>query len=426
MSGAGDAPAAGMGAALGGVRVLDMTRVFAGPWAAQMLGDLGADVVKVEHPAGGDDVRRMGFPQRDAGGAETGQTSSFLAMNRNKRSVALDMAAAGDLATLRALALRADVLIENFKAGGLRRFGLDHATLCAANPRLVYCSITGYGQDGPYASLPGYDPIFQAQSGLLSITGQPAGEPGAGPALVGYSVSDINAGFYATIAILAALRARDGVTGRGQHIDVALLDTQIAAHSHIAQNYLESGRMPVRAGTASQINTPWQAFPTAQGEVVIAVGNDRQFAALCAALELPDVPADPRFRTNRDRMAHRAELLALLVSALAARGAAAWVERLRAAGIACGPLNDFAAVMADPQVVHRGMVREMADPRAGTLRFIANPLRLSDTPVRYGRAPPHLGEHGAEVLRDWLGAGPDGMGTDGTGPGAAGEGSDAG
>lgn len=395
-----------MRAALDGVRVLDLTRVFAGPWATQMLADFGADVVKVEHPAGGDDVRHMGLPQRRADGTETGQTSSFLAMNRNKRSVALDMGKPASQAALRALAAKADVVVENFRAGGLRKYGLDYEALSAGNPRLVYCSITGYGQDGPYAALPGYDPIFQAMSGLMSITGQPDGTPGAGPALVGYSVSDINAGFYATIAILTALRARDAVTGRGQHIDIALLDTQVAAHSHIAMNYLVSGQVPVRAGTASQINTPWQAFPTADVPIMVAVGNDRQFAALCAALGIPEAASDPRFVTNKARMANTGALLPMISDALARRGANEWVARLNQAGISCGPLNDFAGVVADPQVVHRGMVQEMDDPAAGaggTLRFVANPVRFSDTPVRYDRPPPYLGEHSAEVLREWLG-----------------------
>lgn len=389
--------------ALDGIRVLDLTRVFAGPWATQMLADFGADVVKVEHPAGGDDVRRMGLPQRHPDGTETGQTSSFLAMNRGKRSVALDMARPASQAALRALAAKADVVVENFKAGGLRKYGLDYPSLSAGNPRLVYCSITGYGQDGPYAALPGYDPIFQAMSGLMSITGQPDGAPGAGPALVGYSVSDINAGFYATIAILTALRAREAVTGRGQHIDIALLDTQVAAHSHIAMNYLVSGQVPVRAGTASQINTPWQAFPTADVPIMVAVGNDRQFAALCAALGIPAAASDPRYATNRARMANTGTLLPLISDALSRRGAREWVERLNAAGISSGPLNDFAGVVTDPQVVHRGLVREMDDPAIGTLRFVANPVRFSDTPVRYERVPPHLGEHSAEVLREWLG-----------------------
>ncbi|RKK04866.1 CoA transferase [Pseudoroseomonas wenyumeiae] len=382
-----------------------MTRIFAGPWAAQILADFGAEVVKVEHPKGGDDVRRMGFPQKDAEGRETGDTSSFLAMNRGKRSVALDIATPEGQADLRALASKADVFIENFKAGGLARYGLDYASLAEVNPRLIYCSITGFGQDGPYAALPGYDPIFQAMSGLLSVTGNPDGAPGAGPALVGYSVSDINAGFYATIAILAALHHRDTVSGKGQHIDLALLDAQVAAHSHIAMNYMVSGKMPVRAGTASQINTPWQSFDTADRPLMVAVGNDRQFAQFCTVLGLPEVPADPRFATNRQRMAHKPELLPLLQQALLARTAGEWVELLNAAGISSGPLNDFGAAVQDPQLRHRGMWQEMPHPRAGTMPFVANPVRFSDTPVEYGRAPPQLGEHTREVLEDWLGAG---------------------
>jgi crotonobetainyl-CoA:carnitine CoA-transferase CaiB-like acyl-CoA transferase len=388
------------------IRVLDMTRIFAGPWAAQILADFGAEVVKVEHPKGGDDVRRMGFPQKDAEGKETGDTSSFLAMNRGKRSVALDIATPEGQADLRALAGKADVFIENFKAGGLARYGLDYASLAEVNPRLIYCSITGFGQDGPYAALPGYDPIFQAMSGLLSVTGNPDGTPGAGPALVGYSVSDINAGFYATIAILAALHHRDTVSGKGQHIDLALLDAQVAAHSHIAMNYMVSGKMPVRAGTASQINTPWQSFDTADRPLMVAVGNDRQFAQFCTVLGLPDVPADPRFATNRQRMAHKPELLPLLQQALLARTAGEWVDLLNAAGISSGPLNDFGAAVQDPQLRHRGMWQEMPHPRAGTMPFVANPVRFSDTPVTYGRVPPQLGEHTREVLEDWLGAEP--------------------
>lgn len=391
-----------MTGALDGVRVLDMTRIFAGPWAAQMLADFGADVIKIEHPAGGDDVRRMGFSQKAADGSDTGQTSSFLAMNRNKRSLTLDMSKPAGRTALQALAGKADVLIENFKAGGLAKYGLDYPTLATANPRLVYCSITGYGQSGPYAALPGYDPIFQAMSGLLSVTGQPDGTPGAGPALVGYSVSDLNAGFYATIAILAALRARDMSTGRGQHIDLALLDTQIAAHSHIAMNYLISGRMPVRAGTASQINTPWQSFPTADGDLMVAVGNDRQFAAFCSAIGIADIAADPRFVTNKNRMANKPALLPLIAQALGGRPAVDWVPILNAIGVSSGPINDFAAALTDPQILHREMVREMPDPRAGSLPVIANPIRFSETPVTYDRAPPALGEHSAEVLADWL------------------------
>jgi crotonobetainyl-CoA:carnitine CoA-transferase CaiB-like acyl-CoA transferase len=386
--------------ALPNIRVLDMTRVFAGPWAAQMLGDFGADVVKVEQPGSGDDVRRMGFRARDAEGKEVGATSSFLAMNRNKRSIALDIATPEGQATLRALVAKADVFLENFKAGGLAKYGLDHASLSAVNPRLVYCSITGFGQDGPYAPLPGYDPIFQAMSGLMSVTGQPDGVPGAGPVLAGYSLSDINAGFYATIAILAALHHRDTVSGRGQHIDLALLDSQIAAQSHIAMNWLVSGKMPVRAGAASQINTPWQAFDTADRPLMVAIGNDRQFQNFCKVLGLPDMPADPRFATNRQRMAHKAEMLPVLQQALRARGARDWMDALNEVGVASGPINDFGAVAEDPQVRHRGVFTRI-EGDGGPV--IANPIRFSDTPARYLRPAPELGLHTEEVLRDWLG-----------------------
>jgi crotonobetainyl-CoA:carnitine CoA-transferase CaiB-like acyl-CoA transferase len=387
------------------IRVLDMTRVFAGPWAAQMLADFGAEVIKLEHVKGGDDVRRMGLPQRDAEGRETGETSSYLAMNRGKRSVALDIAKPEGQAIARSLAARCDILIENFKAGGLARYGLDYESLAEVNPRLVYCSITGFGQDGPYAELPGYDPVFQAMSGLMSVTGVPEGEPGAGPALVGYSVSDINAGFYATIAILAALHHRDTISGRGQHIDLALLDAQLAAHSHIAMNYMISGRMPVRAGAASQITCPWQAFGTADRPIMIAVGTDRQFAQLCAVLGLPELPGDPRFATNRQRMAHKPELIPRLQAAFSTRTASEWMEKLLAAGISAGPINDFGAVAEDPQIRHRGMLREMPHPLAGTMPFVANPVKFSDTSVAYGRPPPLLGEHTREVLAELVGLG---------------------
>ncbi|WP_426956981.1 CaiB/BaiF CoA transferase family protein [Muricoccus radiodurans] len=388
--------------ALPNIRVLDMTRVFAGPWAAQMLADFGAEVIKVEHPVGGDDVRRMGYPQKDAEGKETGEYSSFLAMNRGKRSVALDMSKPQGQAALRALAEKSDVLIENFKAGGLRRYGMDYDSLSTINPRLIYCSITGWGQDGPYAALPGYDAVFQAMSGLMSVTGQPPGHPGAGPVLAGYSVSDVNAGFYATIAILAALHHRDTVSGRGQHIDLALLDTQLAAQSHIAMNHLISGRVPTPAGSASQINVPWQAFDTADRPLMVTVGNDRQFALFCQVIGLPDVPTDPRFTNNRHRMANKPALLALLEPALRKRPAMEWMELLNKVGVSSGPINDFAAVADDPQVRHREMFRTMPHPTAGTMPFIANPVRFSDTPVAYDRPPPRHGEHTREVLSDVL------------------------
>ncbi len=388
---------------LAGVRVLDMSRVFAGPWAGQMLADFGADVVKVEHPRGGDDVRHMGFPQRDADGAVIGDTSSFMAMNRGKRSITVDIATPDGQAVVQALASKADVLIENFKTGGLVKYGLDYATLSERNPGLVYCSITGFGQTGPYAALPGYDPIFQAMSGLMSITGAPEGAEGAGPAIVGYSVSDINAGFYAALAILAALHHRNLKSGRGQHIDLALMDAQVAAHSHIAMNWMVSGRMPVRNGTASQINTPWQSFDTADRPLMVAVGNDRQFAAFCRVIGLPDVPGDARYTVNAARMANTDTLLPAIAGALRARPAREWMDLLHAAGVASGPLNDFGAMAEDPQVVHRGVLREMEGPDGGTVPFVANPIVFSDTPIAYGRPPPRLGQHTGEVLQDWLG-----------------------
>lgn len=384
------------------IRVLDMSRVFSGPWAAQILADFGADVIKLEHVAGGDDVRRMGLPQRDEHGNETGETSSYLAMNRGKKSVAVNIAKPEGQELVRRLAAGADVLIENFKAGALARYQLDHASLEAINPRLVYCSITGFGQSGPYANLPGYDPVFQAMSGLLSITGTPDGQAGAGPALVGYSVADINAGFYAAIAILAALHHRDAVSGRGQHIDLALLDCQLSAQSHIAMNYLISGRMPVRAGLASQITCPWQAFDTADRPIMVAVGTDRQFVDLCRVLGRKDLGDDPRFATNRQRMANRPELIAQLADAFAGRAASEWMEALAAVQISAGPLNDFGAVAADPQLSHRRMFREMPHPLAGQMPFVANPVNFSETPVSYEHAPPRHAEHTREVLASYL------------------------
>ena len=385
------------------IRVLDLSRVFAGPWAAQMLGDLGADVLKVEHPATGDDNRAMGFARVDPEGRVTGQTSSFIAMNRNKRSVAIDLADPVGRARLLALADRADVLIENFKVGTMARRGLDYPALAARNPRLIYCSISGFGQDGPYASRPSYDAVAQAMSGLMSITGH----AGQGPALTGYSVSDINAGFYAAIAILGALHHRDTVSGRGQHIDLSLLDAQVAAQSHVVTNYLISGRIPVQAGSASQINTPWQSFETATGSVMLTIGNDGQFATLCRILGLHGYAEDPRFASNRLRFEHRDALLPALEQAFRTDSAANWLDRLGRAGVPVAPINDFRQALDDPQVRHRAMIRTMPDadgPDAtDTVPIVANPIRYSETPITYRRPPPRLGEHAAAVLAEWLG-----------------------
>ncbi len=368
-----------------------------------MLADFGADVIKVERPGRGDDVRQQGLRARDADGNETRETSSFLAMNRGKRSITVDMAKPGGQALIRALAARSDILIENFKAGDLARYGLDYATLAAINPRLVYCSISGFGQDGPYAQRPGYDPLFQSMSGLMSITGRPDDEPGGGPLRVGYSAGDLNAGFYAVAAILAALRHRDQVSGQGQHIDLALLDAQVATISHVAQMFLVSGHQPPRTGNASPITCPWQDFACADGRLVVAVGNDRQFVAFCEVLGRPDLPLDPRFATNPERARHRLSLTPQLDPIFARATVADWHARFEAAGVPTGPINDFAAVFDDPQIRHRQMRISLPHATIGSVPQVANPVRFSQTPIRYGRSAPLLGEDTEAVLAEVLG-----------------------
>lgn len=388
---------------LSGVRVLDLSRVFSGPWAAQMLADFGADVIKVERPGRGDDVRQQGLRARDEAGNETRETSSFLAMNRGKRSITIDIAQPAGQALVRELAAASDIVIENFKAGDLARYGLDHQALRAVNPRLVYCSISGFGQDGPYSHLPGYDPIFQSMSGLMSITGHADGEPGGGPLRVGYSVSDITAGFYAVAAILAALRHRDMVSGLGQHIDLALLDAQVASISHVAMMYLVSGRQPPRLGNVSPITCPWQSFVCADGEIVVAVGNDPQFVAMCRVMGVPELAQDERFLTNPLRAKNRLQLIPQLAAIMLQRTVKDWYDAFEAAGVPSGPINDFAQVFEDPQVVHRQMQFRMPHPAAGSVPQVANPVRFSASPVEYRRPPPLLGQHTAEVLREQLG-----------------------
>ncbi|MBO9513136.1 MAG: CoA transferase [Variovorax sp.] len=388
---------------LNGVRVLDLSRVFSGPWAAQMLADFGADVIKVERPGRGDDVRHQGLRVRNSAGQETRETSSFIAMNRGKRSVTVDIAQAAGQELVREIARDSDIVIENFKAGDLVRYGLDYASLREVNPRLVYCSISGFGQSGPYSHLPGYDPLFQSMSGLMSITGHADGEPGGGPMRVGYSVGDITAGFYAVSAILAALRHRDMVSGEGQHIDLALLDAQVAAISHVGMMYLVSGQQPPRLGNVSPITCPWQSFDCADGQIVIAVGNDTQFAALCRELGHPEWASDERFATNPARAKNRLVLIPLLAAQLLQRGVHEWYDILEGAGVPAGPINGFAEVFADPQVVHRQMRFELSHAAAGKVPQVANPVKFSATPVQYHRAPPLLGEHTAEVLSERLG-----------------------
>lgn len=400
-----------MQGALDGVKVLDLSRVFSGPWAGQMLADFGADVIKVERPGRGDDVRHQGYPMPTEGygpaaterAAPPRETSSFVAMNRGKRSLTIDIAHPRGQELVRRLARKADIVIENFKANDLRRYGLDYQSLAALNPRLVYCSITGFGQDGPYSHLPGYDPIFQSMSGLMSVTGVPDGEPGAGPVKVGYSVSDLTAGFYAVCAILAALRHRDQVSGHGQHIDLALLDAQIAAMSHIGMNYLASGRQPPRTGTASAITAPFRAYACKDGHLMVAVGNDSQFQAFCHAIGLPALARDPRFATNPLRAAAQGELSALIAPAMRERTVADWNAALGQAKVPCGPIYTLDQVFEDPQVRHRQVLGRMAHPRLGSMPYIRNPIRFSGTPIQEGLPPPMLGEHTESVLAGELG-----------------------
>ncbi|MEN5159144.1 CaiB/BaiF CoA transferase family protein [Achromobacter spanius] len=392
-----------MTSALEGVKVLDLSRVFSGPWAAQMLADFGAEVIKVERPGRGDDVRHQGYPMPDRDGKPSRETSSFVAMNRGKKSVTLDISRPEGQALVRQLAQKADIVIENFKAGDLKRYGLDYASLSEVNPRLVYCSITGFGQTGPYSHLPGYDPIFQSMSGLMSVTGMPDGEPGAGPVKAGYSVSDLTAGFYAVAAILAALRHRDQISGVGQHIDLALLDAQIAAISHIGMNYLASGQLPARMGSASQITAPFRAFTCRDGHLMVAVGNDSQFRSFCHVIGLPDLAADPRFDTNPRRAAAQADLSRLIEPAMLARTVAEWNQALAAANVPCGPIYTMDQVFEDPQVRHREVLGSVTHPALGRMPVVRNPIHFSGTPIAPGLPPPMLGEHTADVLRAELG-----------------------
>lgn len=394
-------------APLAGIRVLDLSRVLAGPWAGQLLADLGADVVKVERPGAGDDTRAWGPPWlKDRDGRDTGESAYYLCTNRNKRSVTVDLAKPEGQEIVRDLARRADVLLENFKLGGLAQYRLDYASLAETNPRLVYCSITGFGQDGPYAPRAGYDFLIQGMGGLMSITGRAEGEDGAGPQKVGVALTDIMTGLYATIAVQAALAERER-SGRGQHVDLALLDVQIACLANQASNFLAGGIVPKRMGNAHPNIVPYQDFPTADGDVIVAVGNDAQFAKFCAVAGHPEWSSDARFATNPARVANRAVLIPLLRQATVTRSTQAWVTALEAAGVPCGPINRIDEVFADPHVRERGVRIAMAHPKAGSVDLVANPIRMSATPVDYRRAPPMLGEHTGEVLADWLGLAPD-------------------
>ena len=389
--------------ALGHIRVLDLSRVLAGPWCTQNLADMGADVIKIEKPGEGDDTRHWGPPFfADAAGMPTDNACYFAACNRNKRSVTVDMATPEGQKLIRELAQQSDVVVENFKTGGLKRYGLDYASLNALNPRLIYCSVTGFGQTGPYAPRAGYDFLIQGLGGLMSITGRPDGEEGGGPMKVGVALTDILTGLYATNAVLAALAWRDK-SGEGQYIDMALLDVQVACLANQAGNYLATGQSPQRLGNAHPNIVPYQDFPTADGYMILAIGNDGQFARFCAAAGAPQLATDERFATNRARVVNRTTLIPLLKKLTVERSTAEWIATLEALAVPCGPINTLADVFADPQVQARGLKVTMPHPVAGQVPLVASPMKLSATPVDYRLPPPMLGEHTDDILAATLG-----------------------
>ncbi len=386
---------------LAGIRVLDLTRVVAGPWCTQLLGDLGAAVWKVEHPAGGDDTRRIGPHLRTPDGRTTRESAFYLACNRNKRSLAIDVTAPEGAALVRRLAGVADVYVENSKAGSLDRLGLGAAQLRALNPRLVTCSITGFGPDGPYASRPAYDFIMQGMAGLMSTCGHPDDAPGGGPMRTAIPITDLMTGMYATVAVLGALiRRRE--TGWGSHVDCAMLDAAVAMNGHLALGYLMTGELPPRIGNANPVASPSAVYRSADGHLIVAAGNDRQFAALCHALARPDLLQDRRFAGNDERVRNRAALDLAIQAALKDRTTAQWIAALEAAGVPCGPINTMRELMDDPQVVHRGSVLKRPHPAGETAPMLRSPLRFEGLDIPHA-TPPMLGADGEDVLREVLG-----------------------
>ena len=393
--------------ALPHIKVLDLSRVLAGPWCTQMLADLGADVVKVERPGAGDDTRHWGPPfLQDAQGQDTSQATYFTACNRNKRSVAIDMAQPAGQALIRQMALQSDVLVENFKVGGLAQYGLDYASLKALNPRLIYCSVTGFGQDGPYAPRAGYDLMIQAMSGMMSITGRADEVPGGGPLRVGVALTDLFTGVYACSAILAAIEVRHR-TGEGQHIDMALLDVGMAILANQAAGFLNTGAVPQRMGNSHPSLAPYQDFPTADGAMLLAIGNDGQFARFCQAAGHPEWATDARYASNTLRVQHRSALIPAMEAATRTRSTAAWIALLEDKAVPCGAINDIGQAFADAQVQARGLKLNQAlapaiidDTAIESIASVASPLRLSATPPVLHRAPPMLGEHTDEVLAE--------------------------
>jgi crotonobetainyl-CoA:carnitine CoA-transferase CaiB-like acyl-CoA transferase len=394
--------------ALDGIRVLDLSRVLAGPWCTQTLADLGADVIKIERPGTGDDTRTWGPPfLKDRAGQDTAEAAYYLGTNRNKRSVTCDIARPEGQAVVRELAKHCDVFVENFKVGDMARYGLDYAAIRAINPRMVYCSVTGFGQTGPYRERAGYDYAIQGMGGLMSITGE-RDDLGGGPQKVGVAVADLFTGMYSAVGILAALRHAEH-TGEGQHLDMALLDAQVAMLANLGANYLVSGKVPGRAGNAHQNIVPYQVFETApaadgsKDHIILAVGNDGQFAKFCQVAGHPELAGDARFAKNQDRVRNRAVLVPLLEAILKTRRKYEWLPALEAAKVPCGAINNLAEVFADPHVQARGMVHQWQHPLAGAVNLVASPLKLGATPVRADLPPPLLGEHTEQVLRDVLG-----------------------
>jgi crotonobetainyl-CoA:carnitine CoA-transferase CaiB-like acyl-CoA transferase len=387
-------------APLTGIKVLDLTRVLAGPWCTQNLADLGAEVTKIERPGSGDDTRGWGPPYiKDAQGNDTTEAAYYASANRNKQSVALDIASPRGAELVRQLAMQSDILVENFKVGGLRKYGLDYDSIKAINPQLIYCSITGFGQTGPFASRPGYDFMIQGMGGLMSITGERDDLPGGGPQKAGVAVADLMTGMYATVGILAALHERSR-SGLGQHIDMALLDCQVAMLANQNLNYMTSGVAPRRAGNAHQNLVPYQVFAAADGHLIVAVGNDSQFRNYCGVIGRPGLADDVRFKTNPNRVINRDLLVPMLVEAMKLQSRDHWLEELERVGVPAGPINTIEQVYENPQVLARDMKRVLPHTSAGEAPVSSSPLKLSDSPVAYRHAAPLLGEHTEQVLSE--------------------------
>ncbi|MFC6631876.1 CaiB/BaiF CoA transferase family protein [Microbulbifer taiwanensis] len=392
-----------MAGPLAHLKVLDLSRILAGPWASQVFADFGAEVIKIERPERGDDTRHWGPPYlKDAQGDDTADAAYYLSANRGKKSVTVDITSEAGQRVIRELAERCDILLENYKVGGLKKYGLDYDAIKAINPGIIYCSITGFGQTGPYSNRAGYDAMIQGMGGLMSITGVPEGQPGAGPQKVGVAVADLMTGMYAVSAVLAAVIHRDR-TGQGQQIDLALLDTQVAWLANQAQNYLTSGVSPGRQGTAHPNIVPYQAVPSEDGYFMLAVGNDDQFKRFCDIAGIGDIAGDPAYATNAARVVAREQLVPLIEEATRKRDSAWWLEKLSDAHVPCGPINTLEQVFADEQVQARGMVLEQSHSQAGVVKTVRNPVIFSETSLEYEQGPPQLGQHTEQVLRELLG-----------------------